>query len=55
MLYMIVNHQEDIGLSILYLIFFNLNFKIHYTSAVHAHPKILHKHYAGNIGNYFLY
>ena len=38
---MIVNHQEDAGLRVLYLKFFNLNYKIHYVSAVHAHPKIL--------------
>ena len=39
MLYMIVNHQEDVGLKILYLEFLNLNFEIHYAFAVHAHPK----------------
>ena len=41
MLYMIVNHQEDTGLRVLYLEFFNLNFKIHYAFAVLAHPKTL--------------
>ena len=41
MLYMIVNHQEDSGLKILYLKFFNLNFKICYAFAVYAHLKTL--------------
>ena len=39
---MIINHQEDASLWVLYLKFFNLNFKIHYAFAVHAHPKTLH-------------
>ena len=42
MLYMIVNYQGDTGLRVLYLRFFNLNFKIHYASAVQAHPETLH-------------
>ena len=36
---MIINHQVDTDLRILYLRFLNLNFKIHYASAVHFHPK----------------
>ena len=42
MLYMIINYQENIRLRVLHLKFFNLNFKIYYVSAVHAHPKTLH-------------
>ena len=38
---MIINYQRDAGLRILYLKFFNLNFKIYYASAVYAHPETL--------------